>query len=166
MKHKKLLTLILLAIMSFNVFACDSTPEEDTTASTTKITTESTTEATTEVTTETTTEAATEITTETTTEITTEATTSTIEEQITEATEESAVIEEPEEITESSTEDTPVSVSDSESQYSYILNTSTMKIHYPGCFSAKRIAPKNYATSSESLESLESQGYTTCGNCF
>lgn len=160
MRHKKLLTVALLSIMSFNVFACGSTPEENTTASTTEVTTEATTKATTEVTTETTTEA--------TTEVTTEATTSTIEEQITEATEESTVIEEPEEITESSTEDTSVSdtYNDSESQYSYILNTSTMKIHHPGCFSAKRIAPKNYATSSESLEELESQGYTTCGNCF
>ncbi len=163
MKHKKLLTVALLAIMSFNVFACGSTPEENTTASTTEVITETTTKATTEV--------ATEIITEATTEITTEATTSTIEEQITEATEESTVIEEPEateEITESSTEDTSVAdtYDDSETQYSYILNTSTMKIHHPGCFSAERIAPQNYATSSESLEELESQGYTTCGNCF
>ncbi len=163
MKHKKLLTVALLAIMSFNVFGCGSVSDEDTAISTTETTTEATTKATTKTTTETTTEA--------TTEATTEITTSTIEETTTESTEESTVVEETEateETTEASTEDIYDSdaYDNSESQNNYVLNTSTMKIHHPGCFSAKRIAPKNYATSSESLEELESQGYTTCGNCF
>lgn len=48
----------------------------------------------------------------------------------------------------------------------WVLNTSSMKIHYPSCKSVPKIAPKNYATSSESLADLKSKGYTTCGNCF
>lgn len=48
----------------------------------------------------------------------------------------------------------------------FVLNTSSMKIHYPSCYSVKKIAPQNYATSSLSLEELKGQGYTTCGNCF
>ena len=48
----------------------------------------------------------------------------------------------------------------------YVLNTNTMKIHYPGCSSVPKIAPHNYATSSLSVSELEAQGYTTCGRCF
>lgn len=48
----------------------------------------------------------------------------------------------------------------------WVLNTNTMKIHYPSCSSVKKIAPKNYSTSSESLDTLKSRGYTTCGICF
>lgn len=48
----------------------------------------------------------------------------------------------------------------------YVLNTSTKKIHHPSCKSVKKIAPQNYATSNASLEELMAQDYTTCGNCF
>lgn len=48
----------------------------------------------------------------------------------------------------------------------FVLNTSSMKIHYPSCYSVKKIAPQNYSTSDLSLEELKGQGYTTCGNCF
>ena len=48
----------------------------------------------------------------------------------------------------------------------WILNTNSKKIHYPHCKSVPKIAPKNYSTSSESLDELKSKGYTTCGNCF
>lgn len=48
----------------------------------------------------------------------------------------------------------------------WVLNTNTKKIHHPNCRSVPKIAPKNYSTSSESLDTLKSQGYTTCGNCF
>lgn len=51
MRHKKMLTVALLSIMSFSVFACNSTPDEDTTTSTTEVTTETTTKTTTETTT-------------------------------------------------------------------------------------------------------------------
>ena len=48
----------------------------------------------------------------------------------------------------------------------YVLNTSSKKIHYPSCHSVKKIAPHNYSTSDESIETLKSWGYSTCGNCF
>lgn len=53
-----------------------------------------------------------------------------------------------------------------ETSASYVLNTSTHKIHYPSCKSVKKIAPQNYSTSNSSVEELMNQGYTTCGNCF
>lgn len=48
----------------------------------------------------------------------------------------------------------------------YVLNTSTMKIHYPSCENVKKIAPQNYSTSDLSIDDLKSQGYSTCGICF
>lgn len=48
----------------------------------------------------------------------------------------------------------------------YVLNTSTHKIHYPHCSSVPKIAPQNYATSNSSVDELKSQSYTTCGKCF
>ncbi len=56
--------------------------------------------------------------------------------------------------------------SQQETSASYVLNTSTMKIHHPSCKSVKKIAPQNYATSNSSVEELIGQGYSTCGNCF
>ncbi len=47
----------------------------------------------------------------------------------------------------------------------YILNTSTKKIHYPDCKSVKQMKETNKKTTTESRESLISQGYTPCGNC-
>lgn len=48
---------------------------------------------------------------------------------------------------------------------SYVLNTSTMKFHYPSCNSVEKIAPENYSTSSQSRDTLISQGYDPCGKC-
>ena len=47
----------------------------------------------------------------------------------------------------------------------YVLNTSSMKIHYPTCSQVKKIAPHNYATTNESEAELLAKGYTTCGAC-
>lgn len=52
-----------------------------------------------------------------------------------------------------------------QTEATYVLNTSSMKFHYPSCKSVKKIAPKNYATSSASRDELISQGYDPCGNC-
>ena len=49
---------------------------------------------------------------------------------------------------------------------SWVLNTNSKKIHYPSCKSVAKIAPHNYSTSNETLDTLRSQGYDTCGNCF
>lgn len=47
----------------------------------------------------------------------------------------------------------------------WVLNTSTMKIHYPSCSSVQKIAPQNYSTSNLSESELISQGYTVCKRC-
>lgn len=48
----------------------------------------------------------------------------------------------------------------------YVLNTSTLKIHHPTCKDVPKIKPANYATSSSSTAELMAQGYTLCGHCF
>lgn len=57
-------------------------------------------------------------------------------------------------------------VEQQQTEASYVLNTHTMKIHYPSCSSVKKIAPQNYSTSNSTIDELKAQGYTTCGNCF
>ena len=47
----------------------------------------------------------------------------------------------------------------------YVLNTRSKKIHLPDCASVDKMKEKNKAYSSETIEKLESQGYTPCGNC-
>ncbi len=47
----------------------------------------------------------------------------------------------------------------------WVLNTSSRKIHYPSCSQVKKIAPQNYSTSNLSESELLLQGYTTCGAC-
>lgn len=47
----------------------------------------------------------------------------------------------------------------------WVLNTSSMKIHYPSCSDVKKIAPQNYSTSNLTESELIAQGYTTCGRC-
>ncbi len=44
----------------------------------------------------------------------------------------------------------------------YILNTSSMKIHNTWCSSVKDIKPENYQETTESISTLESQGYVKC----
>ena len=45
----------------------------------------------------------------------------------------------------------------------YVLNTNTKKIHNPWCSSVARISPQNYQETSRSVEELEAEGYTKCG---
>lgn len=52
------------------------------------------------------------------------------------------------------------------SEYSWILNTNSKRIHRPDCSQAENIAEKNRAYSSESLDKLISQGYKPCGSCM
>jgi len=48
---------------------------------------------------------------------------------------------------------------------SYVLNTNTMKFHYPNCSSAKKISQKNRKDYTGTREELINQGYDPCGNC-
>lgn len=48
----------------------------------------------------------------------------------------------------------------------YVLNTSSMKFHYPSCNDVKKIAETNYATSDETKDALIAAGYSPCGHCI
>lgn len=48
----------------------------------------------------------------------------------------------------------------------YVLNTNTKKIHKTSCHHINRMNESNKKSYSGSLDSLYSQGYTTCGTCF
>ena len=48
---------------------------------------------------------------------------------------------------------------------SYVLNTSTMKFHYPNCKDVKKIAPDNYATFDGTSDEAQAKGYSSCGHC-
>lgn len=52
-----------------------------------------------------------------------------------------------------------------DTSYNWVLNTSSMKIHYPSCSAVKKIAPQNYATSNLAESELINRGYTKCGIC-
>lgn len=47
----------------------------------------------------------------------------------------------------------------------YVLNTNTMKFHYPSCSSAKKIKAHNRADFNGTREELIDRGYDPCGNC-
>lgn len=62
---------------------------------------------------------------------------------------------------------TPESVDNSKQhETTYVLNTSTMKIHFPSCKSVDKIKPENMVTTEKSLDELLDEGYTKCGNCW
>lgn len=49
--------------------------------------------------------------------------------------------------------------------YTWVLNTSSKKIHYPDCASVSDTKEDNKAYSSDSLSVLTAKGYTACGLC-
>lgn len=49
--------------------------------------------------------------------------------------------------------------------HEYVINTSTKKIHDPGCSSAKKMKEQNKQTVTSTLADLEAQGYEPCGIC-
>ena len=52
----------------------------------------------------------------------------------------------------------------SDGSYRYVLNTSTMKIHYATCSSVKKIKDENKAYTNDYDKAI-ADGYTPCGNC-
>lgn len=48
---------------------------------------------------------------------------------------------------------------------SYILNTNSMKFHYPDCSGAKKMKEENKKESSQSREEIINMGYSPCGTC-
>lgn len=59
----------------------------------------------------------------------------------------------------------PTIVVSDDTNKTYVLNTKTKKVHTTSCSDVKNIAEKNIDYSTESLESLLKQGYTTCKKC-
>ena len=53
-----------------------------------------------------------------------------------------------------------------EIKVTYILNTSSKKIHYSTCRHVSKISPENKKTSTKSLAALIQEGYEKCGTCF
>lgn len=49
--------------------------------------------------------------------------------------------------------------------YDYVLNTNTMKFHYPSCNDVSKIKPENYQSAHDSRENVIAQGYVPCGHC-
>ena len=50
-------------------------------------------------------------------------------------------------------------------QQSYVLNTNTMKFHYPSCSSVKDIKPSNRQDITGTRDEVVSMGYSPCGRC-
>ncbi|MDE5772520.1 MAG: hypothetical protein K2I06_12990, partial [Ruminococcus sp.] len=47
----------------------------------------------------------------------------------------------------------------------YVLNTSTMKAHYPNCRDVDKIDPENRLDYYGTVEDVQSMGYSACGHC-
>lgn len=52
-----------------------------------------------------------------------------------------------------------------ETQFDYILNTNSMKIHYPNCPSVDDMKEKNKRGFNGTVEEAKAQGYSPCGRC-
>ena len=58
-----------------------------------------------------------------------------------------------------------VAASENSFERTYVLNTNTMRFHYPSCSGAANIAEHNKETVHSSREELMKQGYAPCGIC-
>ena len=47
----------------------------------------------------------------------------------------------------------------------YVLNTRSMKFHYPNCSSVRKMKAKNRQDTTDSREEVMARGYSPCGNC-
>lgn len=52
-----------------------------------------------------------------------------------------------------------------EAEYDYILNTNTMRFHFPSCNSVDQMKEENSKYYNGTREELIEQGYVPCGNC-
>lgn len=145
----KTIVAVVLVILTFATIPTTETPDSDIPLETTTSVTDETTEATQETT----------ITTEATTESTTEPTTEPTTKPATESTKEPT--------TESTTEPTtaPTAEPPEDNGRDYVLNTNTMKFHYPSCGSADDIQEANKAYYHGTREELIAKGYSPCGRC-
>lgn len=52
-----------------------------------------------------------------------------------------------------------------ETSATFVLNTNTMKFHYPSCNSVPKISPENYETYTGTRYGVIAKGYSSCGSC-
>lgn len=57
------------------------------------------------------------------------------------------------------------SATETSEQQEYVLNTHTMKFHYPDCSSITQMSDANKKAITASRENLIQEGYSPCGNC-
>ena len=69
------------------------------------------------------------------------------------------------EVPEEETPEGPIIPPSQEEGTDYVLNTSTMKFHYPSCWMVDRIAEENYHAYLGTREVLLEYGYSPCGHC-
>ena len=67
--------------------------------------------------------------------------------------------------TESSDPDPDSRSASEDVEISYVLNTNTMRFHYPYCRSVGQMSEKNRKNYSGTREDLITDGYTPCGIC-
>lgn len=59
----------------------------------------------------------------------------------------------------------PTTTNIANNEFTYVLNTNTLKFHLSSCASAKKISAENRKDTNESRDLLIAQGYSPCGNC-
>ena len=67
--------------------------------------------------------------------------------------------------TESAVSSADTSTTETVQTHEYVLNTNTMKFHYPECRSVKQMNDKNRQDVEATRDELIARGYEPCGNC-
>lgn len=67
--------------------------------------------------------------------------------------------------TKATTKSTTVTTAKEAAEHDYVLNTNTMKFHYPDCKSVKDIKDKNREDYHGTKEKLIDRGFSPCGRC-
>lgn len=67
--------------------------------------------------------------------------------------------------TESAVSSADTSTTETVQTHEYVLNTNTMKFHYPDCHSVKQMSDKNRQDVKATRDELIARGYEPCGNC-
>lgn len=67
--------------------------------------------------------------------------------------------------TESAVSSADTSTTETVQTHEYVLNTNTMKFHYPDCRSVKQMNDKNRQDVEATRDELIARGYEPCGNC-
>ena len=69
-------------------------------------------------------------------------------------------------VTEVTTEQSTTEASKDDTEYAFVLNTNSMKIHRPTCSSVKDMADHNKLGSNDTIEELKAMGYSPCKRCL